>query len=217
MVQKRHNLVDKEQDDDDDDKDDDNESEFISADSEYSVVQRGSKYHSNYRAYIKDSDDVIVSPFHDIPLKRRMANVDLRQEVLDNSAIGARGINVMEKILHDSKRFILLLKVYNMVVEIPRWTNAKMEISLKKKMNPIIQDLNKNGHVRFTSNCFPFKGYIWNYGALPQTWENPDVADTKTGLKGDGDPIDIIEIGNKVYPIGSIVPVSMQCLDAICF
>ena len=54
-------------------------------------------------------------------------------------------------------------KIYNMVVEIPRWTNAKMEISLQEKMNPILQDLNQDGNVRFTSNCFPFKGYIWNY------------------------------------------------------
>ena len=50
-----------------------------------------------------------------------------------------------------------------MIVEIPRWTNAKMEINLQKKMNPILQDVNGDGTVRFTGNCFPFKGYIWNY------------------------------------------------------
>ena len=114
--------------------------------------------------------------------------------------------------LIDALQTLFFEKIYNMVVEIPRWTNAKMEISLKKKMNPIIQDLNKDGNVRFISNCFPFKGYIWNYGILPQTWENPDVADTATGLKGDGDPIDIIEIGDNVYPIGSVVPVNNSIL-----
>ena len=77
-------MDDKEQDDGDDDEDDNaDELEYISVDSEYSVVQRGTKYHSNFRTYIKDSNDVIVSPFHDIPLKRRLANVDSRQEVLD--------------------------------------------------------------------------------------------------------------------------------------
>lgn len=58
-------------------------------------------------------------------------------------------------------------KTFNMVVEIPRWTNAKMEINLKETLNPIKQDL-KNGKLRFVANCFPHHGYIWNYGALPQ-------------------------------------------------
>ena len=30
-----------------------------------------------------------------------------------------------------------------MVVEVPRWTNAKMEIATKEKMNPIKQDIKK--------------------------------------------------------------------------
>ena len=58
---------------------------------------------------------------------------------------------------------------FNMVVEVPRWSNAKMEIDLKEKFNPIKQDT-KKGKLRFVANCFPHKGYIWNYGALPQTW-----------------------------------------------
>lgn len=58
-------------------------------------------------------------------------------------------------------------KIVNMVVEIPRWTNAKMEINLKETMNPIKQDV-KKGKVRYVANCFPHHGYIWNYGALPQ-------------------------------------------------
>ncbi|KMQ83021.1 inorganic pyrophosphatase-like protein, partial [Lasius niger] len=58
-------------------------------------------------------------------------------------------------------------KIVNMVVEIPRWTNAKMEICLKETLNPIKQDV-KNGKLRFVANCFPHHGYIWNYGALPQ-------------------------------------------------
>jgi len=33
--------------------------------------------------------------------------------------------------------------VYNMVVEVPRWTNAKMEIATKEKLNPIKQDVKK--------------------------------------------------------------------------
>ena len=57
--------------------------------------------------------------------------------------------------------------VYNAVIEIPRWSNAKMEINKKEKLNPITQDV-KNGKLRFVNNVFPHHGYIWNYGALPQ-------------------------------------------------
>ena len=89
-----------------------------------------------------------------------------------------------------------------MVCEVPRWTNAKMEvmcfvwisdcqcicskyalqallvycymlfnyclqIATGDPMNPIKQDI-KKGKLRFVNNCFPYHGYIWNYGALPQ-------------------------------------------------
>ncbi|KAH8396966.1 hypothetical protein KR215_006860 [Drosophila sulfurigaster] len=98
--------------------------------------------------------------------------------------------------------------VYNMVVEVPRWTNAKMEISLKTPMNPIKQDI-KKGKLRFVANCFPHKGYIWNYGALPQTWENPDHIEPSTGCKGDNDPIDVIEIGYRVANRGDVLQVKV--------
>ncbi len=39
-------------------------------------------------------------------------------------------------------------KVLNMIVEIPRWTNAKMEISKSDAFNPIKQDT-KKGKLRF--------------------------------------------------------------------
>ena len=51
----------------------------------------------------------------------------------------------------------------NVVIEIPRWSNAKMEISKDVKLNPIIQDT-KKGKLRFVNNVFPHHGYIWNYG-----------------------------------------------------
>ena len=98
--------------------------------------------------------------------------------------------------------------IYNMVVEIPRWTNAKMEISLKNPLNPIKQDV-KKGKLRYVANCFPHKGYIWNYGAFPQTWENPDHIEPSTGCKGDNDPIDVLEIGYRVAQRGEVVQVKI--------
>ncbi|XP_050293716.1 inorganic pyrophosphatase isoform X1 [Anthonomus grandis grandis] len=99
-------------------------------------------------------------------------------------------------------------KVFNMVVEVPRWTNAKMEITMKEILNPIKQDVKKD-KPRFVANCFPHHGYIWNYGALPQTWENPEHLDDGTGCKGDNDPIDVIEIGYRVAKRGEILQVKI--------
>jgi inorganic pyrophosphatase len=125
-----------------------------------------------------------------------------------------------------------------MVVEIPRWTNGKLEvsdsipltllnrpirfgsskgresirhtitdanaipsqISKEELLNPIKQDI-KKGKLRFVRNCFPHKGYLWNYGAFPQTWEDPNVIHPETKAKGDNDPLDVCEIGELVgYP-----------------
>ncbi|KAI8927966.1 inorganic pyrophosphatase [Entophlyctis helioformis] len=90
--------------------------------------------------------------------------------------------------------------VLNMVVEIPRWTNAKLEISKEELFNPILQDTKKE-KLRYVRNCFPHHGYIWNYGAFPQTWEDPTHIHPDTKCKGDKDPVDVCEIGELVgYP-----------------
>ncbi|CAG7925184.1 unnamed protein product [Penicillium olsonii] len=90
--------------------------------------------------------------------------------------------------------------ILNMVVEIPRWTNAKQEISKDDFLNPIKQDT-KKGKLRFVRNCFPHKGYLWNYGAFPRTWEDPNSVHPETKAKGDNDPLDVCEIGELVgYP-----------------
>ena len=52
---------------------------------------------------------------------------------------------------------------FNAVIEIPRWSNAKMEVNKKEKLNPITQDVKKD-KLRFVNNVFPHHGYIWNYG-----------------------------------------------------
>lgn len=97
---------------------------------------------------------------------------------------------------------------FNMVVEIPRWSNAKMEICKEESLNPIKQDV-KKGKLRYVNNVFPHKGYIWNYGALPQTYEDPAYVDPNTKAKGDNDPIDVCEIGNKIIPSGSVIRVKV--------
>nr|XP_023492555.1 inorganic pyrophosphatase 2, mitochondrial isoform X2 [Equus caballus] len=104
--------------------------------------------------------------------------------------------------------------LFNMVVEVPRWTNAKMEIATEEPLNPIKQDL-KDGKPRFVANIFPHKGYIWNYGALPQTWEDPHRKEKSTDCCGDNDPIDVCEIGSKVLSRGEVIRVKILGILAL--
>ncbi|KAI0443319.1 inorganic pyrophosphatase [Xylaria telfairii] len=104
--------------------------------------------------------------------------------------------------------------ILNMVVEIPRWTNAKLEISKDELLNPIKQDV-KKGKLRFVRNCFPHKGYLWNYGAFPQTWEDPNSIHPETKAKGDNDPLDVCEIGELVGYPGQIKQVKVLGVMAL--
>ena len=99
-------------------------------------------------------------------------------------------------------------KTINVVIEIPRWSNAKMEISKSDKLNPIIQDTKKS-KLRFVNNVFPHHGYIWNYGGLPQTWEDPNMVDKETGCIGDNDPLDVCEIGSTILGRGAVAQVKV--------
>jgi inorganic pyrophosphatase len=104
--------------------------------------------------------------------------------------------------------------ILNMVVEIPRWTNAKLEISKEELLNPIKQDI-KKGKLRYVRNCFPHKGYLWNYGAFPQTWEDPNSIHPETKAKGDDDPLDVCEIGELVGYTGQVKQVKVLGVMAL--
>ncbi|KAI8917886.1 inorganic diphosphatase [Powellomyces hirtus] len=98
--------------------------------------------------------------------------------------------------------------ILNMIVEVPRWSNAKLEISKDEAFNPIKQDI-KKGKLRFVRNCFPHHGYIWNYGAFPQTWEDPTSVHPDTKAKGDNDPLDVCEIGETIGYVGQVKQVKV--------
>ncbi|XP_017338327.1 inorganic pyrophosphatase 2, mitochondrial [Ictalurus punctatus] len=104
--------------------------------------------------------------------------------------------------------------IFHVVVEVPRWTNAKMEIATKESLNPLKQDV-KKGNLRYVCNVFPHKGYIWNYGAFPQTWEDPGHTDRDTKCSGDNDPIDMCDISNKVCSCGEIIRVKVLGILAL--
>ncbi len=90
-----------------------------------------------------------------------------------------------------------------MVVEIPRGTHAKLEISRPLPLNPIKQDI-KNGKLRYIHDAYPF-----NYGAFPQTWEDPTHVTPETGAKGDLDPLDVCEVGEANGHTGQVKQVKI--------
>ncbi|OLP89691.1 Soluble inorganic pyrophosphatase 1, chloroplastic [Symbiodinium microadriaticum] len=93
---------------------------------------------------------------------------------------------------------------YNFVCEIPKWTRKKYEIATGETMNPIKQDV-KNGVLRE----YKWGDMLFNYGAFPQTWEDPKHVSEETGFPGDNDPIDVIELGTRQRPVGSITRVKI--------
>lgn len=92
--------------------------------------------------------------------------------------------------------------VFNFVVEIPKESSAKMEVATDELYTPIKQDT-KKGKLRY----YPYN-INWNYGLLPQTWEDPSLANSEVeGAFGDNDPVDVVEIGEKQRKIGEILKV----------
>jgi len=99
----------------------------------------------------------------------------------------------------------------HMITEIPKFSRAKYEIATGEPFNPIKQDT-KNGKLReyhYGDMCF-------NYGAMPQTWEDPSHTSADTGYVGDNDPIDALEIGYKMLRTGEVTKVKvLGCLAMI--
>ena len=90
----------------------------------------------------------------------------------------------------------------NMVCEIPRYTRKKFEINTKVRNNPIIQD-DINGQPRE----YKYGDMLFNYGAIPQTWEDPNILCSDTMKYGDNDPLDIIDIGDTQAIVGYVYKV----------
>lgn len=88
-----------------------------------------------------------------------------------------------------------------MVTEIPKMTRAKMEMMRGEAFNPIGQDT-KGGALR------EYHGPIfWNYGFLPQTWEDPTAEHRELKVFGDNDPLDVVEIGSRARGEGEVLEV----------
>ncbi|KTF92483.1 hypothetical protein cypCar_00030389 [Cyprinus carpio] len=154
----------------------------------YQTEPRGRANSPDYRIYFRSSDGTCISPFHDIPLYAADQQVCIKH--FKPRVVDKEGDVPPKKIKTNEILF-------NMVVEVPRWSNAKMEdaiegyfkhsrfkttlhpqIATKEPLNPIKQDV-KKGKLRYVANIFPHKGYIWNYGALPQVCATGQVIQVK--------------------------------------
>ncbi|KAK7331795.1 hypothetical protein VNO80_28535 [Phaseolus coccineus] len=92
--------------------------------------------------------------------------------------------------------------IFNFIVEIPKESSAKMEVATDEAFTPIKQDT-KKGKLRY----YPYNIH-WNYGLLPQTWEDPSFANSEIdGALGDNDPVDVVEIGERQRKIGEVLKV----------
>ena len=83
----------------------------------------------------------------------------------------------------------------NVVIEIPKGTTGKWEVSVKEGT---IEWEKKNGKPREVKYL---GGYIANYGSVPQTA-------LPKALGGDGDPIDVVVLGEPI-PRGEVVKVKL--------
>ena len=97
-------------------------------------------------------------------------------------------------------------KIFNFVCEIPKFSKKKVEMSKEIFNNPLVHDIKDNKYRYY------YQPIYWNYGFLPQTWENPE--NIIQGYGGDNDPLDFIDIGEKKLKTGNIYPVKI--LGSIC-
>jgi inorganic pyrophosphatase len=104
------------------------------------------------------------------------------------------------------------------VCEIPKGTAKKFEIVTKNGVdgdpgpfenNPIMQDRKKDkksGEFYLREYKYPEEnpGTMVNYGAVPQTWEDPDHVTPETDAKGDDDPIDVVQLNDASCQTGDV-------------
>lgn len=126
----------------------------------YTAIESGEPGTEDYKIHFKDVSGKEISPWHDIPLSNGNY-YNFVCEVLD--------CNSSCTVNHVTKN----------LTQIPRNSKAKMEVAKAQMHNPIVQD-KKDGKLRF------YEGPIyWNYGYLPQTWENPYFQHQVFSYRGD--------------------------------
>ncbi|KAG2432488.1 hypothetical protein HXX76_008833 [Chlamydomonas incerta] len=145
-----------------------------------------------------------VSFWHDVPLglRRRRASSSSSSSNTSTGLAGAQGAG--EEV------------TFWVTNEIPRGTNAKIETQTSLPYTPMMQstmrEQRRPGGPSPTPEQLRFYRVgpsLVNYGGIPQTWEASDAPDPVTGLPADNDPLDYLEVGGAVLPVGGVVRVRL--------
>ena len=101
----------------------------------------------------------------------------------------------------------------NNIIEIPQYTFPKNQLDPTKKNHPILQDTRKIENKKKLR--YYQQSLLFNYGFLPQTWENNKKINKKYTSKffGDNDPLDTCEISGTSKEIG--IPYKCEILGAL--
>eukprot|EP00040_Diaphanoeca_grandis_P035656 m.224750 g.224750 ORF g.224750 m.224750 type:complete len:813 (-) comp33441_c0_seq4:93-2531(-) len=100
----------------------------------------------------------------------------------------------------------------NFICEVPRGSVRKFEIHKSDPWNIIRQDVKCNeGICKLRNYSYPLGNPAspCNYGAFPQTWEDPHEIDEELKLGGDNDPIDVLHIEDKPCDVGEVISVKV--------
>lgn len=127
----------------------------------------------------------IISPWHDLDLKPKTG----------------------QKIIDDEK------DVFKGIIEITRNTTAKMEVETTTEFNPIVQDQKKDKTGKKVLRHYGLNP-PFNYGMIPQTWENSRIEHKPTGCMGDNDPLDVVDMTNVNAPFFSLP--NLKVIGAVC-
>jgi inorganic pyrophosphatase len=151
----------------------------------------------SYRLHFEDATtNKPLSPWHDIALQQAPTPSHSVGDASPGTSVSPspRGTATAARTLPLTRHSTL-----NFVNEIPLGAREKLEIATKEASNPLSQDVKKGKARLFTYGDIPF-----NYGALPQTWEDPAHVDNDTGAAGDNDPVDVVEISDAPIPVGDV-------------
>jgi inorganic pyrophosphatase len=99
-------------------------------------------------------------------------------------------------------------KICHFVLEMPRGTQEKIGISQKEEWNNLKHEVKDQKLVTLTHGKIP-----WNYGSLPQTWQDPRDSHWESRAPGDDGLLDFIDIGAKTPKRGAVYTVKpLGCL-----
>eukprot|EP00929_Paragymnodinium_shiwhaense_P016374 TRINITY_DN12468_c0_g1_i1.p1 TRINITY_DN12468_c0_g1~~TRINITY_DN12468_c0_g1_i1.p1 ORF type:complete len:535 (+),score=123.89 TRINITY_DN12468_c0_g1_i1:105-1709(+) len=99
--------------------------------------------------------------------------------------------------------------LFRYVNEIPSGSLQKFEVMVGDKNNAITEDTKGSERLRAYGVPVPF-----NYGCFPQTFRDPADVDPISGVGGDNDPLDVLDLCHQAVGVGEIV--SCRPLGAVC-